>query len=165
VSWAEQAQRIFQEKKAQYGESWAELSLPSFVDLLYIKAQRIRTLLLKGESATGEAPLYDWLALANYAGLALLKLRHVQAPIEEALSTLYLEAQRLLARKNADYGDAWQHMRPLAFIEFILMKLSRLRQMDQEVAQHAPSIQDNLFDILNYALLYLSRYGNASFAS
>lgn len=157
--WRQKALDIFSQKYAQYGESWNELSLPSLIDLLYIKASRIRTLLRgEGAAATGESPIYDWIALANYAALALAKLR--QVPPRESLSAMYAEAQALLEKKNADYGDAWQHMRPLAFVEFILMKLARLRQMDSAPEENASAIADNLFDILNYALLYLSRYGD-----
>ncbi|MDW8015158.1 MAG: DUF1599 domain-containing protein [Bacteroidia bacterium] len=159
VEWQHKALSIFLQKKALYGESWRELSLPSFTDLLYIKASRIRTL-LQGDSpsATGESPTADWLALVNYAALALAKLRDLEP--QTALPQLYEEAQALLEKKNADYGDAWQHLRPLAFIEFILMKLARIRQMDSNPQSHALAITDNLFDVVNYALLYLSRYGD-----
>ncbi len=166
--WARQAQAVFRAKRNQYGESWAELSFPSLVDLLYIKAQRIRTLLQQGgRPATGESPLHDWLALANYAALAALHLTdgYNHSHIEEGLATLHQEAQALLERKNADYGGAWRHMRPLAFIEFILMKLARIRQMDGDLPQNAPTIRDNLLDIINYAFLYLVRYGDTSVAA
>lgn len=150
---------IFSQKYQQYGESWMELSLPSLVDLLHIKASRIRSLMQSGQpAATGESPLHDWLALANYAALAIARLRQTD-PTE--LSKIFTEAWEILKRKNADYGDAWLHMRPLAFIEFILMKLARIRQMDALPELHAASITDNLFDIINYALLYLTRYGDA----
>jgi len=163
--WVRRAEAVFRAKRSQYGESWAELSFPSLVDLLYIKAQRIRTLLKQGgPPATGESPLHDWLALANYAALAALRLTHgyKHTNIEEGLATLYQEAQALLERKNADYGEAWRHMRPLAFIEFILMKLARIRQMDEDLPHQAPAIRDNLLDIINYAFLYLIRYGDTS---
>jgi len=162
-TWREKAIATFREKYSQYGESWSELSLPSLIDLMYIKAHRVRTLMQSNSpAATGESPVHDWLALANYAALTLAQLRSL-AP-ERALPDLYAEAEQLLEKKNADYGDAWLHMRPLAFIEFILMKLARLRQMDSAPDIHATSIADNLFDIINYALLYLSRYGDTTAA-
>jgi len=163
--WVRQAQAVFRAKHSQYGESWGELSFPSLVDLLYIKAQRIRTLLQQGGvPATGESPLHDWLALANYAALAALRLSdgYNQHNIEKSLATLYQEAQALLERKNTDYGEAWKHLRPLAFVEFILMKLARIRQMDGDLLHNAPAIRDNLLDIINYAFLFLVRYGDAS---
>ncbi|MCX8112480.1 MAG: DUF1599 domain-containing protein [Bacteroidia bacterium] len=162
--WRQQALDIFAQKRSQYGESWKELSLPSLIDMLHIKASRIRTLLTESrEPATGEAILHDWLALANYSALALTKLRGISP--DKALSDIYTEAQTLLIKKNLDYGDAWQDMRPLTFIEFILMKLARLKQMDMNPQQYATSIADNLFDIMNYALLYLSRYGSSFITS
>ncbi|MCS6895505.1 MAG: DUF1599 domain-containing protein [Bacteroidia bacterium] len=158
--WQHIALDIFSQKYHQYGESWSELSLPSLVDILYIKASRIRTLMQSNApAATGESSLNDWLALANYAALTIARLRHLSP---DHLSQIYAEAEALLERKNADYGNAWQHMRPLAFIEFILMKLARIRQMDASPATYADSISDNLFDIINYAFLYLSRYGDTT---
>ncbi len=165
AEWVRQAQAVFQAKRSQYGESWAELSFSSLVDLLYIKAQRIRTLLQHGgPPATGESPLNDWLALANYAALAALRLTSNLTPenLEQGLALVHQEAQALLQRKNTDYGEAWRHLRPLAFIEFILMKLARIRQMDGELSSNAPAIRDNLLDIINYAFLYLVRYGDTS---
>lgn len=160
--WQAQALKTFHQKQAQYGQSWEALSLPSYVDLLTIKAQRIHTLLKAGgKAATGESPLHDWIALVNYAALALLNQSSPTGSLSEALQETFHQAEKLLARKNADYGDAWRQMRPLTFIELILMKLARLRQLDTDPTLHRTAIQDNLFDILNYALLYLSAYGDA----
>ncbi len=161
--WQNQALETFRQKHAQYGQSWGILSLPSFVDLLTIKAHRIHTLLQSGgKAATGEPPLHDWIALVNYAALALLEQAPSTTPLPEALQNTFHQAETLLAQKNADYGDAWKHMRPLTFIELILMKLARLRQLDKDPVAHRTAIRDNLFDILNYALLYLSAYGDAA---
>lgn len=161
-TWKAEALRIFEQKKEQYGESWEALSLPSLIDLLTIKAQRIHTLMRQNVSQTGEPPLYDWLALINYAALTLLRLRGSQGALTPALSPILAEAAELLQRKNADYGNAWETMRPLAFIEFVLMKLLRIRHMDSQPELHRRAIEDNLLDIINYALLYLSRYGSTS---
>ncbi|MCS6789766.1 MAG: DUF1599 domain-containing protein [Bacteroidia bacterium] len=160
--WQEQALSIFHQKQTQYGESWEVLSLPSLIDLLTIKAQRIHTLMKQTTPQTGEPPLQDWLALINYATLTLLRLRGNSEPTALVLPKILSEAAQLLQRKNADYGDAWQTMRPLAFIEFILMKLLRIRHMDSQPEAHRQAIEDNLFDIINYALLYLSRYENSA---
>lgn len=164
--WQAQALKIFQQKHTQYGESWAVLSLPSLIDLMLIKARRIQTLMQQGgHPATGEPPLYDWLALANYAGLALLRLRQVHGPMEEALPEVFQEAASLLEKKNADYGEAWRDMRPLAFIEFILMKLVRLRSLDSDPERNRQAMADNFLDIINYAFLYLSLYGDTAFTA
>lgn len=160
--WQTRALRIFEQKREQYGESWEILSLPSLIDLITIKAQRIHTLMKQNTSQTGEPPLYDWLALINYAALALLRLRGSRDAPTSALSHIFTEAVELLQRKNADYGNAWQAMRPMAFIEFILMKLQRIRHMDGQPDLYRQAIEDNLLDIINYALLYLSLYDSAS---
>lgn len=162
--WLKKAQVIFTQKRQQYGESWRALSFPSLIDLLLIKAHRLRTLYQQNRQhkpATGEKPIEDWLSLVNYGALALASLgKNPEIPVEELLKQNLELAQNTLERKNADYGDAWRLMRPLAFAEFILMKLERLRQMDHDLYTHHGAIRDNLIDIINYAILFLCQYGD-----
>lgn len=167
--WREQSLAVFRQKQAQYGESWRVLSLPSLIDLLFIKARRLQTLYKQNRAdapATGESPIEDWLSLVNYSAIALMGLEAPSNGTEGNknfdLSPAFRLAQDYAMRKNADYGDAWQDMRPLAYVEFILMKLSRIRQMDSDLGRYRSAIQDNLIDIINYALLFLCRYGNAA---
>jgi len=162
--WLKKAQAIFTQKRQQYGESWRALSFPSLIDLLLIKAHRLRTLYQQNRQdkpATGENPIEDWLSLVNYGAIALASLeKNPEISVEELVKQNLELAQHTLERKNADYGDAWRLMRPLAFAEFILMKLERLRQMDHDLYTHHGAIRDNLIDIINYAILFLCQYGN-----
>ncbi len=165
--WLERSLAVFRQKRQQYGESWQVLSLPSLIDLLFIKARRLQTLYSQNRAetpATGESPIEDLLSLVNYSAIALMVLQAQSKAIDEAteshLSRAFELAQDYAMRKNADYGDAWRDMRPLAYVEFILMKLARIRQMDSDPARHQRAIQDNLIDIINYALLFLCRYGD-----
>jgi len=164
LAWQQVALQTFHQKREQYGESWQALSFPSLIDLLVIKARRLWTLYGQQRSdkpATGESPTADWIALINYGTLSIATLE--QAPsIMHAISNILQQAQETLEDKNTDYGDAWMAMRPLAFVEFILMKLERIRSMDHEPAQHLLAIRDNLIDIINYAILFLCKYGAAT---
>ncbi len=160
--WLEQARQVFSAKHQQYGESWRALSFPSLVDLLTIKAHRLRTLYSQNRQnnpATGEGPIEDWLSLINYGALTLAALdKTTDMEIGERLTEKLKLARHTLAAKNADYGDAWRLMRPLAFAEFILMKLERIRQMDYDLHKYQAPIRDNLIDIINYAILFLCQY-------
>lgn len=162
--WVEKAQTIFFQKRQQYGESWRTLSFPSLIDLLLIKAHRLQTLYRQKRQdnpATGEKPIEDWLSIVNYGALALAALeKNPETAIEKSLADNLDLARRTLAAKNTDYGDAWRLMRPLAFAEFILMKLERIRQMDHEPQKYHNPIRDNLIDIINYAILFLCQYGD-----
>ena len=162
--WIEEARQVFTRKRDQYGESWRALSFPSLVDLLTIKAHRLQTLYSQNRQenpATGEKPVEDWLSLINYGALALSALDKDASPdISEHLAEKLRFARHTLAAKNADYGNAWRLMRPLTFAEFILMKLERIRQMDHDLDRYRASIRDNLIDIINYAILFLCRYGD-----
>ncbi|MGQ9864375.1 MAG: DUF1599 domain-containing protein [Bacteroidia bacterium] len=156
------AYEVFQEKFALYGESWRHLRLHSLTDLLYNRALRIRNL-SDHPPATGEPPQADWWAIVNYSVLALWLLDeawpHPATPetlLDKYQKTLH-QAWQILQKKNADYGDAWQRMRPDSFIDFILMKLERIRHMDQQSPLPYQALHDNYTDILNYALLHQLR--------
>lgn len=164
---ASKAFDVFKEKFALYGDSWRHLRLHSLTDLLYNRALRIRNL-SNNSSATGESPQADWWGIINYSVLALWCLEgvwsHLTTP--EALFEMYQktlhQSWQVLQKKNADYADAWQSMRPDSFIDFILMKLERIRHMDQQTPLPHQSLHDNYIDILNYALLHQLRCESSS---
>ena len=65
---------IFQKKLYDYKPSWRMLRPASLTDQLFIKAKRIRTLEVKGESLVGEGILPEFMALINYGIIGLIQL-------------------------------------------------------------------------------------------
>jgi hypothetical protein len=59
--------------------------------------------------------------------------------------------------KNHDYGEAWRDMSQESYIDLILMKLSRIRQILSNDGKTIISegIDANFVDIINYALFGL----------
>ena len=62
-----------------------------------------------------------------------------------------------MERKNHDYGEAWRDMRVSSLTDMILMKLLRVKQIEDNNGQTLISegIDANYFDMLNYAVFAL----------
>ena len=59
--------------------------------------------------------------------------------------------------KNHDYGEAWRSMSQESFVDLILMKLQRIRQILENEGKTIMSegIDANYHDIINYAVFAL----------
>jgi hypothetical protein len=66
-------------------------------------------------------------------------------------------AKRLMEYKNHDYGEAWRSMSQESFVDLILMKLQRIRQILNNDGKTIISegIDANYLDIINYAVFAL----------
>jgi hypothetical protein len=67
------------------------------------------------------------------------------------------ETRELMIRKNTDYGEAWRDMRLSSLVDLILMKLLRIKQIEdnQGVTLISEGVEANYHDIINYALFAL----------
>lgn len=156
---------IFLKKTIDYGPSWRVLRTISIVDQLFIKAQRIRTLQEKKQQKIVDDIPSEFCGLINYGVIGLIQLREGSHPpsdwtIEE-ISTMYTEhislAKSTMIDKNHDYGEAWREMSQESFVDLILMKLHRVRQILQNEGKTLISegIDANFIDIINYAVFAL----------
>ena len=118
---------LFEKKLHDYGASWRILRPSSLTDQLYIKAKRIRSLEVKGESLVGEGIRPEFVALINYGIVGLIQLAkgyadRVDITPTEALA-LYdhyaAEALALMIRKNHDYDEAWRSMRVSSYTDLL----------------------------------------------
>jgi len=64
------------------------------------------------------------------------------------------QARDLMTRKNHDYGEAWRSMRVSSLVDLILMKLLRIKQIEdnQGATLVSEGIDANFLDIVNYAV-------------
>lgn len=153
---------LFTKKAHDYGTAWRILRVPSLTDQIFIKAQRIRTLQIVGESKVGEGIRPELIGIINYAAMALvqLELGVADAPdisADEAASRVLAQMQHardLMTRKNHDYGEAWRSMRVSSLVDLILMKLLRIKQIEdnQGATLVSEGIEANFLDIVNYAV-------------
>ncbi|MCB0767115.1 MAG: DUF1599 domain-containing protein [Flavobacteriales bacterium] len=158
----EECLALFAKKAHDYGTAWRVLRVPSLTDQIMIKAQRIRTLQELGESKVGEGVRPELIGIINYAAMALvqMELGVVDAPdlgadrATEEVRQRLAQARALMERKNHDYGEAWRGMRVSSFVDLILMKLLRIKQIEDNRGATLVSegIDANFLDIVNYAV-------------
>lgn len=164
---------VFVKKNADYGASWRILRPTSLTDQLMIKAKRIRSIEEKKSQKVEDSIEGDFIGIVNYAVMALVQLAHPvdasephpeKATLEELLP-LYDEqintARSLMEAKNHDYGEAWREMRISSITDLILMKLLRLKQIEDKEGGKVLLISEgpeaNYLDIINYAIFALIR--------
>ncbi len=159
--------RIFVDKTADYGTAWRILRPSSLTDQLYIKAKRIRTLETAERQMVADGVQEEYIGLVNYSTLALIQLSLTdESPLElppaEAVRR-YDEAvaatRELMIAKNHDYGEVWREMRLSSLTDLILMKLLRIKQIEDNRGSTLISegLEANYMDIINYAIFALIR--------
>ncbi len=155
---------IFADKTKDYGTSWRVLRQVSITDQLYIKALRIRTIQEKGVQKIPEDIAGEFRAIVNYGIIGLIQLslpdKVEDLPLEEALNlydTQSARAREVMENKNHDYGEAWRDMSQESFVDLILVKLLRIRQILENKGKTIVSegIDSNFVDIINYAVFAL----------
>lgn len=156
---------LFLRKSTDYGTAWRILRLPSITDQIFIKAQRIRTLEEKQISKVGEDIVSEYIGIVNYCVIAMMQLElENSAPMElriDHLRSLFDQkvdqTRKLMFAKNHDYGEAWRDMRISSLTDLILMKLLRIKQIENNDGQTIASegVKANYQDILNYAVFAL----------
>jgi hypothetical protein len=69
----------------------------------------------------------------------------------------FQKTRDLMIRKNHDYGEAWRDMRVSSLVDLILMKLLRVKQIEDHAGATKVSegIDANYQDIANYAIFAL----------
>ena len=156
---------LFSSKMEDYGSAWRILRLPSLTDQIFIKAQRIRTIQEKGENRVGESVEEEFVAIVNYCVMAIIQLKELELDEMEIDPELALslyekyieEAFNLMEKKNHDYGEAWRDMRVSSLTDLILMKVLRVKQIEDNKGNTLISegIDANYFDMLNYSVFSL----------
>lgn len=158
---------LFLKKTADYGTSWRVLRQISIVDQLYIKAWRIRQIQEKQVQWVSDSIESEFVAIVNYGIMALIQL---DATDELSLSLTEAEAAQLyddtiqaivdlMLRKNQDYGEAWRDMSQESFVDLILVKLLRIKQIlaNDGYTTVSEGMDANFRDIVNYAIFALVR--------
>ena len=156
---------LFLKKTKDYGTAWRILRLSSITDQLFIKAQRIRTLEEKKISKVGEGIIPEYIGIINYCVIAMMQLNLNENDPNELevglVETLFdqkvKETKELMFAKNHDYGEAWREMRISSLTDLILMKVFRVKQIEDNLGATLASegVNANYQDMLNYAVFAL----------
>jgi hypothetical protein len=153
---------VFEKKMKDYGIAWRILRPSSMTDQIYIKAQRIRSIELKGTQLIDDDVRSEFIGIINYCSMALIQLELGPSETEdlshEDTMKRYLDnlntAKNLMMQKNHDYGEAWRNMRISSYTDLILMKLKRTKQIEDNQGKTLISegIDANYLDMINYAV-------------
>ena len=68
-------------------------------------------------------------------------------------------ATDLMTAKNHDYGEAWRQMRVSSMVDLILMKIRRIKQIEDNDGKTIISegVEGSYQDIINYSIFCLIR--------
>ncbi|TKC04720.1 DUF1599 domain-containing protein [Pedobacter polaris] len=160
---------LFLKKTKDYGTAWRILRPASITDQIFIKAQRIRTLEEKKVSKVGENITSEYIGIVNYCVIAMLQLDLTENEpnemevdlVENLFDKRVNETKELMFAKNHDYGEAWRDMRISSLTDLILMKILRVKQIEDNLGQTIASegVKANYQDMLNYAVFALIKLG------
>jgi hypothetical protein len=161
---------LFEKKTRDYGTAWRILRLPSITDQIFIKAQRIRSIQEKGAQRVEDPVRDEFVGIINYCIIALIQMRlkdssSLEMTFEELggyYDTASRETLELLQNKNHDYGEAWREMRVTSITDIILMKLLRVKQIEDNQGKTLVSegVKANYQDMINYAVFALIKLKN-----
>ena len=156
---------LFLKKNQDYGTAWRILRPTSLTDQLFIKAKRIRSIETKAVMKVQEGVRSEYVGLVNYCLMALIQLELGEGgPLELDTATLtqlydkhHQATFELMKAKNHDYGEAWREMRISSLTDLILMKLLRVKQIEdnQGATLVSEGLDANYQDIINYAVFAL----------
>ena len=125
----------------------------------------MRTIQEKKHQKIGDDITSEFKGIINYSIIGLIQLdmqdlSTEDMPVEE-VENRYSEklslAKHTMMDKNHDYGEAWRDMSQESFVDLILMKLMRVRQILQNDGKTLISegIDANFIDIINYSVFAL----------
>ena len=158
---------IFMNKNKDYGTAWRVLRTSSITDQIFIKAQRIRNIEDKGTQKVDEDIRSEYIGIVYYCVIGLIQLtlandNRLELTVHEveALFDKNIKASKsLMENKNHDYGEAWRDMRLSSLTDLILMKILRIKQIEDNKGNTLISegIDANYYDMINYAVFALIR--------
>jgi len=156
---------VFEKKTRDYGTAWRILRLPSITDQIMIKAQRIRSIQEKGIQKIEDGIPGEFVGIINYCIMAIMqtelvdesKLEMKFEEIEPLYDKIVEDTIALHEDKNHDYGEAWREMRISSMTDIILMKIMRVKQIEDNggVTLISEGVKANYQDMMNYAVFCL----------
>ena len=156
---------LFAKKLHDYGAAWRIMRPSSVTDQIFIKANRIRSIEIKGVTLVNEGIRPEFIAIVNYGIIGLIQLEQGYAETDDMTEQQALEqydkhakaALELMLAKNHDYDEAWRSLRITSYTDLILMKIYRTKQIETLSGNTLVSegIDANYMDMINYSVFAL----------
>lgn len=153
---------VFCMKLDDYGASWRLMRPRSLTDQILIKANRIRTLEIKGDARIAEGILPEFIGIVNYGIIGLIQLQlgySDKKDLDKDQALAYYDKYRAMAtdlmiKKNHDYDEIWRMMRISSYTDLILTKIMRTKEIEDNagVAKVSEGIDANYLDMINYSI-------------
>ncbi len=164
-----QCKDIFLKKMKDYGTAWRNLRPRSLTDQIFIKAQRIKSIEEKGAQKIEDDVKSEYIGIINYCVIALIQLELINdsrlelpyTEVENLFDKHVSRTKKLMEDKNHDYGEAWRDMRLSSLTDLILMKIFRVKQIEDNEGKTIISegVEANYMDMLNYSVFALIKCG------
>ena len=161
---------IFLKKMNDYGTAWRNLRPKSLTDQIFIKAQRIKSIEEKGIQKISDAINGEYIGIINYCIIALIQIElyddaRFDIPyneVEGLYNKYIIQTKQLMEDKNHDYGEAWRDMRMSSITDLILMKVFRVKQIEDNEGKTSISegVDANYMDMINYSVFALIKCKN-----
>jgi Nucleotide modification associated domain 1 len=155
----------FIKKTKDYGTSWRVYRILSVADQIYIKAKRVRNIQEGVDQKIGDDIKSEFEGMVNYSIIGLIQLEinndepeDLQVDIVQKMYEQKATAAKdLMLAKNNDYGEAWRAMSQVSFVDLILAKILRIKQIiaNDGATLVSEGMDANFYDILNYAIFAL----------
>ena len=155
----------FIKKTTDYGTSWRVYRILSVADQIYIKAKRVRNIQEGIDQKIEDDIKSEFEGMVNYAIIGLIQLEINNDEPEDLavdiVQKMYEQkaviAKELMQAKNNDYGEAWRDMSQVSFVDLILAKILRIKQIiaNNGATLVSEGMDANFYDILNYAIFAL----------
>ena len=155
----------FIKKTKDYGTSWRVYRTLSVADQIYIKAKRVRNIQEGIDQKIEDDVKSEFEGIVNYAIIGLIQLEINNDEPEDLdvaiVQKMYAQkaaaAKELMQAKNNDYGEAWREMSQVSFVDLILAKILRIKQIiaNDGATLVSEGMDANFYDILNYAIFAL----------
>lgn len=156
---------LFAKKLHDYGAAWRIMRPSSVTDQIFIKANRIRSIEVKGVALINEGIRSEFIAIVNYGIIGLTQLELGYSDTEDLTEQQALDlydkyanqALELMLAKNHDYDEAWRSMRITSYTDLILMKIYRTKQIESLSGATLVSegVDANYMDMINYSVFGL----------
>ena len=156
---------LFSKKLHDYGAAWRIMRPVSVTDQIFIKANRIRSIEVKGVSLVDEGVMPEFIGIVNYGIIGLIQRELGYSETEDLTPEQAMEyydkyadmALNLMLRKNHDYNEAWRSMRISSYTDLILMKIYRTKQIEGNDGKTLVSegVDANYLDMINYSVFGL----------
>ena len=158
---------LFLRKHKDYGSAWRILRLPSLTDQIFIKASRIRNIEEQGLAKIEDKVEDEYIGIINYCLMALIqhslgdddRLELSSNELSQLYDSFMAGTRTLFENKNHDYGEIWRDMRISSYTDLILMKILRIKQIEDNEGKLLASegVDANYMDIINYCVFALIR--------